>query len=151
MESDDLYQLKRFEDAQESVYEQALSEIRAGRKRSHWIWFIFPQFAGLGTSPMSWMYAIRSVAEAEAYLRHPALGPRLIECCEAMLAVQGRNAHEILGSPDDVKLKSCATLFAAVSGPGSVFEKLLEKYYGGERDSKTLALIGKTDRQENAD
>ena len=151
MESNDPFQLKRFEEAQQSVYEQALAEIRAGEKRSHWIWFIFPQFAGLGTSAMSWMYAIRSVAEAEAYLRHPVLGPRLVECAEALLGVEGRSAHEIMGSPDDLKLKSCVTLFAAVSSPGSVFEKLLEKFYGGEPDGKTLTFIGNVNREGNAD
>jgi uncharacterized protein (DUF1810 family) len=150
MENGDPFQLKRFEDAQEPVYELALSELRAGEKKSHWIWFIFPQLAGLGTSAMSWMYAIRSVAEAEAYLRHPVLGPRLAECCEAMLGVEGKNAREILGSPDDMKLRSCATLFAAVSGAGSVFERLLEKYYNGESDEKTLAFV-RADRQGNTD
>ena len=138
----DPHNLSRFVQAQEGVYGQALSEIRSGRKRSHWMWYIFPQFAGLGSSPTSRQYSIKSVAEAEAYLSHPVLGPRLIECAEAALGVQGRTAFEIFGSPDDMKLRSCATLFARVSPPGSVFEQLLDRYFQGERDDKTLRLLG---------
>ena len=134
--------LNRFVQAQAEDYDQALSEIRAGRKRSHWMWYIFPQFDGLGLSSTSRRYAIRSVAEAEAYLRHPVLGPRLEECCEAVIGVNGRSAYDIFGSPDDVKLRSCATLFARVSVPGSVFERLLGKYFGGVPDPRTLQLIG---------
>jgi uncharacterized protein (DUF1810 family) len=106
------------------------------------MWYVFPQFDGLGFSPTSRLYAIKSVAEAEAYLAHPVLGPRLLECAEAALVVEGRSAFEVFGSPDDLKLKSCATLFAQVSPPGSVFERLLDKYFRGERDGKTLGLIG---------
>jgi uncharacterized protein (DUF1810 family) len=134
--------LNRFVLAQEADYETALSEIRSGRKRSHWMWYIFPQFEGLGQSAMSRRYAIRSRAEAEAYLMHPVLGPRLVECAEAVVSVEGRSAAEIFGSPDDMKLRSCATLFASVSPPGSVFERLLEKYFGGERDAETPRLLG---------
>jgi uncharacterized protein (DUF1810 family) len=138
----DPHDLDRFVDAQEGVYEQALGEIRGGRKRSHWMWYIFPQFSGLGVSPMSIRYAIKSVAEAEDYLRHPVLGPRLRECVEAALDVQGRSAHDIFGSPDDMKLRSCATLFASVSPADSVFHRLIDKYFEGKPDEATLRLIG---------
>ena len=137
----DPYDLERFVHAQKNDYEQALAEIRSGRKRSHWMWYIFPQYAGLGASAMSQRYAIKSLAEAEAYLRQPALGPRLFECAEAALAIQNRSAAEVFGSPDDMKLRSSATLFAAVSPAGSVFERLLEKYFDGERDQRTLQLL----------
>jgi uncharacterized protein (DUF1810 family) len=127
--------------AQEHDYAQALAEIVSGRKRSHWMWYVFPQFDGLAMSSTSKLYAIKSVAEARAYLAHPILGPRLLECAEAVLGVEGRSATEIFGSPDDLKLKSCATLFAAVLSPGSVFHRLLAKYYGGLRDERTLHLL----------
>jgi len=122
--------------------EEELAEIRSGRKRSHWMWYIFPQFDGLGFSSTSKRYAIKSAAEAEAYLGHPVLGPRLRECAEAVLRVEGRSAFEIFGPPDDMKVRSCATLFAHVSPVGSVFDRLLDKYYQGERDSKSLRLLG---------
>lgn len=138
----DPHDLKRFVDAQASDYERALAEIRSGRKRSHWMWYVFPQYDGLGFSSTSKRYAIKSVAEAEEYLRHPVLGPRLGACCEAALGIEGRSATEVFGSPDDMKLRSSATLFAAVSPPGSVFERLLEKYFQGERDATTLRLMG---------
>jgi uncharacterized protein (DUF1810 family) len=139
----DPYDLARFVRAQEPDYDQALSEIRGGRKRSHWMWYIFPQFDGLGVSSTSRQYAIKSVAEAEAYLRHPVLGPRLLESVQAVLGVEGRSALEVFGSPNDMKLRSCATLFSCVSPAGSVFEQLLDRYFGGERDDKTLRLIGR--------
>jgi uncharacterized protein (DUF1810 family) len=139
---DDPYDLRRFVQAQAKDYAQALSEIRSGRKRSHWIWYIFPQIDGLAFSATSKHYAIKSIGEAQAYLAHPMLGPRLIECAEAALGIEGRSATEIFGSPDDLKLKSCATLFAAVSPEGSVFDRLLEKYYRNKRDGKTLRLLG---------
>jgi uncharacterized protein (DUF1810 family) len=139
---DDPFDLSRFVAAQETDYRRALAEVRGGRKRTHWMWYVFPQFAGLGVSPTAERYAIKSAAEARAYLAHPVLGPRLVECAEAVLGVEGRSAAEIFGPPDDLKLRSCATLFAAVSPPGSVFERVLEKYYGGERDPKTLRLLG---------
>src|SRR5262249_770267 len=122
-------------------YERALVEIRSGRKRSHWMWYIFPQIDGLGFSSTTKFYAIKSAEEAKAYLAHPVLGPRLLECAEAVLGIEGKLASEIFGFPDDQKLRSCATLFAAVSQPGSVFDRLLEKYYQGERDEKTLDLL----------
>jgi uncharacterized protein (DUF1810 family) len=137
----DPYNLARFVQAQERTYEQALSEIQSGRKRSHWMWYVFPQFDGLGFSPTSTLYAIKSVAEAEAYLADPVLGRRLLESVRAALSVEGRSAFEIFGSPDDMKLRSCATLFAGISPAGSVFEQLLVRYFGGEPDDKTLRLI----------
>jgi uncharacterized protein (DUF1810 family) len=139
---DDPYLLNRFVRAQKDDYEQALSEIKNGRKRSHWIWYIFPQFDGLGFSSTSKHYAIKSLDEAKAYVAHPVLGPRLLACSEAAVAIDGRSATAIFGSPDDMKLKSCATLFACVSPPGSVFHQLLAKYYQGNVDTKTLGLLG---------
>lgn len=138
---DERHDLSRFLDAQAPVYANALAEIRAGRKQSHWMWFIFPQYAGLGISATSAHYAIRSVAEAEAYLRHPVLGARLVECAEAVLHVEGRTAHDIFGSPDDLKLRSCATLFAQVSPPGSVFARLLARCFPDGPDPRTLRLL----------
>lgn len=138
----DPHDLKRFLKAQEEDYPIALSEIKSGRKRSHWMWYIFPQYEGLGFSTMSMRYSIKSVSEAKAYLKHPVLGQRLTECFEAALGVEGKSAHEIFGSPDDMKLRSCATLFAFVSPEGSVFERLLGKYFKGEPDCKTLRLLG---------
>src|SRR5687767_8900466 len=138
----DPYDLNRFVEAQAGDYEQALAEVRSGRKQSHWMWYIFPQYDGLGFSPTSRRYSIKSLREAEAYLGHPVLGRRLIECAEAALGVEGRSALEIFGSPDDLKLRSCATLFARVAPPGSVFERLLAKYFRGESDAKTLRLLG---------
>ena len=140
--SEDPYNLARFVRAQETVYAQVLSEIRSGKKRTHWMWYIFPQVEGLAFSATSQHYAIKSVAEAKAYLDHPILGPRLLECAEAVVQVDGRSAAEIFGSPDDMKLRSCATLFASVSVPDSVFDRLLRKYYRGGRDGKTLQLLG---------
>ena len=141
-DADDPYDLSRFVRAQEPVYEQALSEIKSGRKRSHWMWYVFPQIDGLAFSATSKHYAIKSVAEAQAYLDHPVLGPRLLECAEAVLGVEGRSAAEIFGSPDDLKLQSCATLFACVLPTGSVFERLLDKYSRSERDPRTLQSRG---------
>jgi uncharacterized protein (DUF1810 family) len=146
---DDPYQLNRFVDAQQDDFQRALSEIRSGRKRSHWMWYIFPQIDGLASSSTSKYYAIKSIEEAKAYLAHPVLGPRLLECAEAVVQVEGRSAREIFGSPDDMKLRSCATLFARVAPPGSVFERLLAKYYRGEGDQKTLQLLG-IDSEEGA-
>src|SRR5262245_23716868 len=114
MSTSDEHDLSRFVEAQRSTYERALAEVRSGRKRSHWMWYVFPQLAGLGRSAMSERYAIASLAEAAAYLRHPVLGLRLLECTTAVLELDGRSAHDIFGSPDDSKLRSCATLFALV-------------------------------------
>lgn len=141
-DSTDPHDLNRFVAAQRDAYDQALAELRAGRKRSHWMWYIFPQIAGLGFSALSRRYAIRDRAEAEAYLRHPLLGSRLRECAEAVLAIEGRSAREILGAPDDSKLRSCATLFAGVSAPGSVFHRLLDRYFDGQPDPRTACRLG---------
>lgn len=135
-EVDDPYDLNRFVQAQEGAYDRALSEIENGRKRSHWMWFIFPQFEGLGSSAMSRQYAIKSVAEAKAYLDHPVLGARLTACIETLLDLEGLSANQIFGFPDDRKLKSCATLFASVSPRGSVFHRLLDKYFQGGGDGQ---------------
>ena len=138
MNTDDPFDLKRFLDAQQEIYPIALQEIRAGRKQSHWMWFIFPQIDGLGSSPTARHYAIKSKDEAEAYLRHPVLGTRLLECAEAVLRISGHSVREIFGSPDDLKLRSSATLFAAVAPAGSAFERVLERYFGGQPDQRTL-------------
>jgi len=140
--TDDRHGLSRFVRAQANDYDRALSELRSGRKRSHWMWYVFPQLDGLGSSPTSKRFAIRSLDEARAYLEHPLLGPRLLECAEAVLRVEGRSAGEIFGSPDDLKLRSCATLFACVSPAGSVFHRLLARYYGGRQDAGTLRMLG---------
>jgi uncharacterized protein (DUF1810 family) len=142
-DSGDPHDLARFVRAQDGVYDRALAEVRAGRKRTHWMWFVFPQLDGLGSSPMARQYAIKGLAEAEAYLRHPVLGPRLVECGEAAVGVEGRSAYEVFGSPDDMKLRSCATLFALVSPAGSAFERVLAKYFDGQPDPATLRLLGR--------
>ncbi len=142
---DDPYNLTRFVQGQQDDYEQALSEITRGQKRTHWMWYVFPQFDGLAFSSTSKYYAIKSVEEAKAYLEHPIIGPRLLACAAAVVGVEGRSATEIFGSPDDQKLQSSATLFASVSPPGSVFDRVLEKYFGGARDERTLQLL-KTSR-----
>ncbi|MBN8429804.1 DUF1810 domain-containing protein [Microbulbifer salipaludis] len=139
---DDPHNLQRFLDAQASCYHEALAEICAGNKRSHWMWFIFPQIDGLGRSATARHYAIKSDEEAEAYLAHPILGARLHECCAALLAVEGRSAHQIFGSPDDMKLKSSMTLFTVVAGQKSEFMQVLQRYYAGELDTATLELLG---------
>ena len=138
----DPFDLDRFTRAQEGDYGRALAEMERGQKRSHWMWYIFPQIDGLGYSPTAKRYAVRSAAEAEAYLRHPVLGPRLTRCAGAALRVQGRSARDVFGSPDDLKLRSSATLFAAVSPEGSVFHRLLGHYFRGEPDRRTLDRLG---------
>ncbi|MBB3310182.1 uncharacterized protein (DUF1810 family) [Rhizobium sp. BK196] len=135
------YDLHRFIEAQNGIYEQALAELKAGRKRSHWMWFIFPQIAGLGTSSMAEKYAIRSVEEATAYLSDPILGSRLLRCVEAILSVSDRSAHDIMGSPDDLKLRSSMTLFAAVSDHGSPFHKAINHFYDGKFDERTISIL----------
>jgi uncharacterized protein (DUF1810 family) len=142
----DPFDLDRFVRAQASDYPRALEEIRNGRKRSHWMWYVFPQFAGLGHSPMSERYAIKSLAEARAYLEHPILSSRLTEIAEALLNLKGRSAYDVFGSPDDLKLKSSATLFGMVSAEGSVFHRLIEKYFEGRRDERTIQLAGDISR-----
>lgn len=140
-DQEDPHDLNRFVEAQSRNYAQALEEIRGGAKQTHWMWYVFPQFAGLGSSSMAARYAIKSPEEATAYLRHPMLGPRLVTCCETALGVKGRTAHQIFGSPDDMKLRSCATLFAHVSPEGSVFQRILERFYAGQPDANTLRLL----------
>ncbi|HLE42110.1 MAG TPA: DUF1810 domain-containing protein [Nitrospirota bacterium] len=140
--SDDPFDLGRFTSAQERVYETVLAELRSGWKRSHWMWYVFPQIAGLGHTSTSKHYAIKSIEEARAYINHPVLGARLVECAEAVLAVQGRSVSQIFGYPDDMKLKSSMTLFASVTeDPHSVFIRVLEKYFHGEQDAMTLQLL----------
>jgi uncharacterized protein (DUF1810 family) len=122
------------------VIDGVRGELRAGRKRSHWMWFVFPQLKGLGSSAMAQHYGIGSLAEARAYLAHPVLGPRLRECCALMLAVPDRSAHEILGSPDDLKFRSCLTLFALAAPQEALFRDGLARFYGGRMDPRTEAL-----------
>jgi uncharacterized protein (DUF1810 family) len=143
MHCDDAHTLERFVQAQEGVYQYALAELRRGEKRTHWMWFIFPQLAGLGQSATARKYAIADLVEAEAYLRHPVLGARLFECAEAILAVSGRSAREILGATDEMKLRSSATLFGRVAEAGSVFERVLERYFGGRGDERTEELLAR--------
>jgi uncharacterized protein (DUF1810 family) len=134
--------LTRFVEAQEGIYPQALAELRAGWKRSHWMWFIFPQVAGLGHSAMAQRYALADLAEARAYLAHPVLGQRLIECTKAMLGWAGkRDAVAILGQIDALKFASCMTLFEAAGG-SEVFAMAFDAFYVGDRDTRTLALLG---------
>jgi uncharacterized protein (DUF1810 family) len=140
-DGDDPYDLQRFVHAQSINYDKALLEIKKGKKLSHWMWYIFPQYEGLGLSPTSRQFSIKSIGEAEAYLSHPVLGPRLKECAEAVLGVVGRSAHEIFGSPDDAKLRSSATLFARISPYESLFHQIIDKYFDGKQDSKTLSLM----------
>ncbi|MDB5446662.1 MAG: hypothetical protein JWQ97_1979 [Phenylobacterium sp.] len=140
MMADD-FDLARFVDAQARNYADALAELKRGRKASHWMWYVFPQAAGLGSSPMAQTYAIGSLAEARAYLAHPVLGPRLREGVDAVLAVEGRSAHAIFGSPDDLKLRSSLTLFAEAAPEEPRFREALAKYFGGEPDPRTLELL----------
>ena len=134
--------LQRFLDAQEAVWADALAEVRAGRKRTHWMWFVFPQLAGLGTSATARHYAIRDLAEAREFLAHPVLGARLGEVMAAAAAVPQGSALDVFGSPDDLKLHSSATLFSLVSPGGSPFHRVLQRYFGGEPDAATLRLLG---------
>ncbi|MDY6803457.1 MAG: DUF1810 domain-containing protein [Cyanobacteriota bacterium] len=137
----DPFDLNRFLKAQEITYSKAIAELKSGRKRSHWMWYIFPQIDGLAKSTTSKRYAIKSREEAKEYLKHPVLGARLTECAEAVVAVEGRSISQIFGYPDDLKLKSSMTLFASLVETPSVFERILDKYFQGERDAKTLHLL----------
>ena len=141
----DPFDLKRFVQAQDPVYRDVQGELARGRKQTHWMWFVFPQVAGLGLSAMSQRYAIGSRAEAEAYLAHPILGGRLSECTRLVLAVQGRTINTILGAPDDAKFRSSMTLFAEVSDE-PIFAEALARYFAGERDDATLEILSKLDR-----
>ena len=136
----DPYDLERFVEAQKGFYDNALDELRAGRKRSHWIWFIFPQIDGLGQSPTAIHYAISGRDEAAAYAAHPVLGPRLAECTKAALAIDGNDATAVFGEPDDLKFRSSMTLFEAATD-NELFGKALEKFYNGERDGATLERL----------
>lgn len=138
----DPYHLQRFVDAQQASYDTACAELREGRKRSHWMWFIFPQIEGLGRSPMAQKFAISSLDEARAYLAHPILGKRLRECSRIVAAVEGRSVEEIFGYPDDMKFRSSMTLFAQASPDDDIFDTCLRKYFGGEPDPATLARLG---------
>jgi uncharacterized protein (DUF1810 family) len=138
---DDPYNLKRFVDAQAPVYQRVLAELRCGRKASHWMWFIFPQIKGLGSSAMANKFAIASRAEAMAYLDHPVLGPRLRECTRLVTAVADRSIETILGYPDDLKFRSSMTLFATVAVDNGDFAAALDKFYGGETDPATLKRL----------
>ena len=132
--------LDRFVAAQEGVHDTAVAELRAGRKRTHWMWFVFPQLAGLGSSPTAQRYALAGLDEAREYLRHPVLGPRLREAAEAILSVEGRSAADVLGYPDDLKLRSSMTLFAAAAPDDGIFHKVLVRFYDSP-DPRTLELL----------
>ena len=138
----DTFDLDRFVAAQSPVIEQVKRELRSGEKRSHWMWFVFPQLSGLGSSPMAQRYAIASLDEAVAYLRHPVLGPRLVECTGLVNSVEGRTAHDIFGSPDDLKFRSSMTLFGRADAAEPAFRTALERYFGGGEDPRTVALLG---------
>jgi len=140
---EDKFDLTRFVSAQTHFYEQALKEVSNGKKQSHWMWYIFPQLRGIGRSSTSQRYGITSADEAYAYLEHELLGPRLITICEATLSIEGRSATDIFGKPDDIKLRSCATLFAFVSDANSVFHRILDKYFDGKSDRRTDRLLEK--------
>jgi uncharacterized protein (DUF1810 family) len=137
----DPYNLQRFTDAQAPIFADALAELRAGRKRGHWMWFVFPQIRGLGHSATAQFYAIGSLAEAQAYLRHPELGSRLVECCRALNALEGRDAAEIFGYPDDLKLRSSLTLFAHAAPHEPLLAAVLRKYFPAGPDPLTLARL----------
>jgi uncharacterized protein (DUF1810 family) len=138
----DPYDLQRFVDAQDPIYDEVCAELRSGQKQSHWMWFVFPQIKGLGRSPTAVRFAIGSRQEAEAYLRHPTLGTRLRECTELVNAVDGRSTSKIFGYPDDLKFHSSMTLFAETVRVPSVFRQALEKYFDGEPDEQTIAALG---------
>ena len=137
----DPFNLSRFLEAQDSVFVDVLYELRAGRKRTHWMWFVFPQIRGLGRSPMSEIFAISSLQEAKAYLAHPILGPRLKECTQLVNAVEGHSISQIFGNPDDMKFRSCMTLFAQATGDNKIFQDALQKHFGGKPDPMTIELI----------
>ena len=138
----DRFPLQRFVEAQEPIYDRVRRELRAGRKESHWMWFIFPQIAGLGQSAMSIRFAIASLDEARAYLAHPILGQRLRECAEIVVGVEGRTAREIFGPIDEMKLRSSLTLFARAAAGEEMFQRCLDKYFAGNPDPATLARLG---------
>ena len=138
---DDPHDLARFVDAQQQTFAQAVDELAAGRKASHWMWFVFPQLRGLGHSPMAMRFGIASLAEARAYLAHPLLGPRLQQCTRLVLRIDGRSASDIFGSPDDLKFRSCMTLFDRAAPEQTMFNEALRKYFDAGADSRTLQLL----------
>ena len=138
--ADDQFELVRFVRAQEPDYERAVDELRAGHKRTHWMWYVFPQFGGLGMSPRSIEFAIKSRAEASAYLSHSILGPRLLECCEVIVGLEDCSVTKIFGKPDDLKFHSCVTLFAQVS-QDPLFQRVLDKFFDGKADERTLQVL----------
>lgn len=141
----DVHDLARFIDAQQSLYDQALGELQAGAKRSHWMWFIFPQVRGLGHSATAQRYAISGKGEAVAYLQHPVLGPRLQECLRALLGWRERSARQLLGAPDDQKLRSCVTLFGTVAPEDRLYTQVLKAFFAGEADPLTLGKLNQAD------
>lgn len=141
MDREQQFDLDRFVDAQEGAYANALAELRAGSKRSHWIWFVFPQLRGLGRSATAQRFAVESLDEARAYLAHPVLGPRLRECAEVLATHAGRSATEILGYPDDLKVRSSMTLFARAADDAGPFRAVLDAFYGGDEDQATVDLL----------
>lgn len=149
--NDDPYDLKRFVDAQDRVFTQVLLELHKGEKVGHWMWFVFPQIAGLGRSQTARIFAISSRREAEAYLQHPVLGPRLRECSRAVSRVEGRSAHDIFGDPDELKFRSSMTLFANVAADKRVFGEALERFFGGRPDAFTLQKLAASDKCRQAD
>lgn len=138
-----MWDLERFVLAQRVNYEDALREMRCGRKQTHWMWYIFPQLRGLGRSAMSMRYDLDGLEEARAYLAHPVLGPRLLECCEAVLKADSNDPWEVFGSPDDLKFRSCLTLFALADPSVPIFEQLLDKFYGGQKDLRTIQILNR--------
>lgn len=139
----DPFDLQRFVDAQDRVYDTVVDELRNGRKRSHWIWFVFPQLSGLGRSPTAQQYGLSSLDEARAYLAHQVLGPRLRECTRLVAQIEGRSVEEIFGWPDDLKVRSCMTLFASATHDNADFRAVLDKFYGGEDDPVTAELLAR--------
>jgi len=144
----DPFELSRFIKAQDKIYDRVLLELRSGRKRTHWMWFVFPQIDGLGYSSTTKYYSVKNAEEARHYLNHPVLGKRLRECAESILALEGLSASRIFGYPDDLKLKSSMTLFASVAEPHSVFIRVLEKYFQGARDERTVALLDRLEKKQ---
>lgn len=136
-----MWNLERFVLVQQRNYGDALRELRSGKKRSHWIWYVFPQIRGLGDSFMSRKYALSGLEEARAYLAHPVLGPRLLECCQAVLAIPSGDPWAVFGSPDDMKFRSCLTLFALAQPSQPIFEELLDKFYDGRKDPRTIQIL----------
>ena len=137
----DKFDLERFVKAQEATFDSALAELKAGLKETHWMWFIFPQVSGLGSSEIARRFAIKSIEEAREYLEHPVLGPRLKRCAQALLGIEGKSATDIFSSPDDLKLRSSMTLFSFLAGKDSVFQSVLDKYFDGEPDRRTIDIL----------